>query len=106
MNDIGSIVAIAAIAITVIINAVSVSRWCGRMETRQERDHKAMFDGDGTPKWNAIHDDVVWIRAKLGNGLFKDVQCLKDDSNDFRERITSLEAKVGGRRATNGARND
>jgi hypothetical protein len=106
MNDIGSVVAIAAIAITVIVNAVSVSRWCGRMETRQERDHKAMFDSDDTPKWDSIRDDVTWIRGKLGNGLFKDVECLKNDSNDFRERLSHLEAVVGGRRKTNGVHRD
>lgn len=100
--DNGIIIAIIAIAITVLVNVVAMSRWSGQMETRQEQDHKAMFDSDGTPKWNGIRDDITWIRAKLGNGLFKDVQCLKDDSQDLRERVTRLEAAVGGRRKTNG----
>jgi hypothetical protein len=97
MEDNGSIIAIIAIAITVLVNVVAMSRWSGRMETRQEIDHKAMFDSDGTPKWDSMRDDIIWIRAKLGNGLFKDVQCLKDDSKDLRERVTRLEVSVNRR---------
>jgi hypothetical protein len=97
---IDSALAISAVAliVSVVVHLIKTGRWMGQQETERKKDHDALFDGDGNPKWDAMRDDVTWIRAKLGNGLFHDVSCLQDENKAFRERLATLEAKVGSRR--------
>jgi len=106
MFDSALAISAAGLTIVVVVHLIKTGRWIGRQEERQKADHEAMFDSDGVPRWNPMRDDIVWIRAKLSNGLLSDVTCLKNDCKDMAERLSSLEAKVGGRRSTNGVKHD
>jgi hypothetical protein len=101
---IDSAIALSAsgLMIVVVVHLVKTGQWIGKHEASQQSVHRALFDNDGTPKWEPMRSDIVRIRAKLENGLLTDVDCLKKECKLIEERLALLEAKVGGRRKTNG----
>jgi len=102
MFDSALAISAAGLVIVVIVHLIKTGRWMGQQESQQKQHHAALFDSDGTPKTESMRSDIVWIRAKLGNGLLVDVECLKRDIRVMEGKLSSLEARVGGRRKENG----
>lgn len=106
----GLLIAVVSLAVCIVVQSISIGRWCGRHETQMKQvkgalfefedgpckfeDIKvqqaiiknALFDASGESKLESVQDGLKAVERVLNNGLCK--------------RMEKLEERVGGMEKT------